>query len=312
MAPIAAVTNEGVAVRTDTERRRELLRKVRRIEITTQRTVRNYLAGAYHSVFKGQGIEFDRVRPYEAGDDVRTIDRNVTARVGRPHVKIFHEERELTVMLLVDVSKSMDFGMRRQRKTELAAELAALLAFSAIRNQDKVGCILFSDRVERVILPDKGRRHVLRVVSEILAFEPDHPGTSVGTALAYLSRLKIRQAVTFVISDFLDSGYEAPLRVANKKHELTAFVVRDPVEHHVPALGLTTIADPETGASLLLDLGTREGREWLAGRFGALDAERERVFRKYSVRSLRFSTDTRREPYAASLVAFFRRGAGRA
>ena len=195
---------------------RELIRRIRRLEIATRQVVSALLAGQYHSVFKGRGMAFSEVRPYQAGDDIRSIDWNVTARTSAPHVKVFTEERELTVVLLVDVSASEEFGSRGTRKSEMAAEVAAQIAFSAIANNDRVGLLLFSDRVEKVIPPRKGRKHVLRLVSDILSFQPQGKGTDLSLALAWLSRVTKRRTVVFVVSDFLLDAYEAPLRTDRK------------------------------------------------------------------------------------------------
>src|SRR3954451_16592113 len=206
---------------------RDLLRKIRKIEIVTERLVRDRMAGQYHSVFKGSGIAFSEVREYMPGDDIRQIDWNVSARMNEPYVKLFIEEREMTVLLLVDMSASGRFGSREQEKRELAAELAAILAFSAIRNNDRVGLIIFTDEVERFVPPKKGKKHVLRVISEILSFKPRSPRTSIGGALAFLGRIARRRAVAFVISDFLAplGSYERSLRIAARRHDLVPITV---------------------------------------------------------------------------------------
>src|SRR2546426_12701490 len=226
---------------------KEILKKVRQIEIRTNREVTDVLGGQYHSVFKGRGMEFEEVREYLPGDEIRSIDWNVTARFDHPFIKKFKEERELTVMLVVDVSASGQFGSVRQRKNELAAELAAVLAFSAIRNNDKVGVILFTDRVEKYIAQKKGRRHVLRVIREILAFEPEGKGTNLRLALDYLNRVQRRRAVCFLISDFQDEEFRKSLRVAGKRHDVVALSLRDPREEELPAVGLVELRDAETG-----------------------------------------------------------------
>jgi uncharacterized protein (DUF58 family) len=220
---------------------REIFKKVRQIEIRTNREVTDVLGGQYHSVFKGRGMEFEEVREYLPGDEVRSIDWNVTARFGHPFIKKFTEERELTVMLVVDVSASGQFGSVRQTKNELAAELAAVLAFSAIRNNDKVGLIMFTDQIEKFVPPKKGRRHVLRVVREILAFQPQGRGTDLQQALDYHNRVQPRRAVTFVVSDFQVADEESvrkKLRVASKRHDVIALSLRDPREQELPAVGL--------------------------------------------------------------------------
>src|SRR3954468_13661536 len=211
---------------------RDLLRKIRKIEIVTERLVRDRMAGAYHSVFKGRGIAFSEVREYMPGDDIRLIDWNVSARMNEPYVKLFVEEREMTVLLLVDMSASGRFGSREQEKRELAAELAAILAFSAIRNNDRVGLMLFTDEVERFVPPKKGKKHVLRVISEILTFEPRSPRTDLASVLRFVSRVALRRAVVFLISDFLApaSRYERALRIAGGRHDLIPVTVTDPLE----------------------------------------------------------------------------------
>ena len=228
---------------------KEVFKKVRQIEIRTNREVTDVLGGQYHSVFKGRGMEFEEVREYLPGDEVRSIDWNVTARFGHPFVKKFKEERELTVMLVVDVSASGQFGSVRQTKNELAAELAALLAFSAIRNNDKVGLIMFTDRIEKFVAPKKGRYHVLRVVREVLAFKPQGRGTDLPMALDYLNHIQRRRAVTFVISDFQVGDERAvlkKLRVASKRHDVIALNLRDPREEVLPAVGLVGLMEVTT------------------------------------------------------------------
>src|SRR5437867_4426795 len=245
---------------------REILKKVRQIEIRTNREVTDVLGGQYHSVFKGRGMEFEEVREYLPGDEVRSIDWNVTARFGHPYIKKFREERELTVMLVVDVSASGQFGSVRQTKNELAAELAAVLAFSAIRNNDKVGVILFTDRIEKYIAPNKGRRHVLRVIREILAFEPVGRETNLKLALDYLNHVQRRRAVSFLLSDFQDEGFLKQLRVAGKRHDLVALHVRDPREEELPAVGLVELRDAETGQRAVVDTFDRAVREAFASK----------------------------------------------
>ena len=207
---------------------KELIKKIRKLEIATRKVVSDMLAGQYQSVFKGRGMAFSEVRQYQPGDEVRTIDWNVTARMNDAYVKVFTEERELTVMLLVDVSGSKEFGSTERSKAELAAEVAAQIAFSAIANNDRVGLILFSDRVEKVVPPRKGKKHVLRVVSDILSFKPKGKGTSLNAGLDYLSRVAKRKAVTFLISDFLATGYEQALRIVSRRHDLVPVVLSDP------------------------------------------------------------------------------------
>ncbi|RJO63611.1 MAG: DUF58 domain-containing protein [Myxococcales bacterium] len=293
--------------RDDEERRRRAAR-LKAIEITTRRVVSETLAGQYHSVFKGRGLEFDQVRPYMAGDDVRAIDWNVTARAQTPYVRQYHEERELTVMLMVDCSASGQFGTRAQSKVELAAELSALLAFSAIRNNDKVGLLLFTDRVEKVILPKKGRRHVLRVVNDILSFNPEGRGTNLQAALTYLSRLKIHRAVVFLISDFLDAGFDDGLRVIGRKHDLAGFRVVDPAETRLPDLGLVPMENPETGAVEWVDTSDAAVRRHFEETWSRHEQTLTRLFRKHN---LELAPVACGEDYVPRLVAFFRRRAKR-
>jgi len=246
---------------------KEIIRKVRQIEIRTNREVTDVLGGQYHSVFKGRGMEFEEVREYQPGDEVRSIDWNVTARFGHPFIKKFKEERELTVFLVVDVSASGQFGSVDRTKNELAAELGALLAFSAIRNNDKVGLIMFTDRIEKFVAPNKGRRHVLRVVREILACQPQGKSTDLCLALDYLNRMQRQRAVSFVISDFQTTDEEQvqkKLQVTSKRHDVIALSVRDPREEVLPAVGLIELHDAETGERVLLDSFDRVVRDEFA------------------------------------------------
>jgi uncharacterized protein (DUF58 family) len=237
---------------------REVLEKVRRIEIQTRRMVTDALAGEYHSIFKGRGMEFSEVREYQVGDDIRTIDWNVTSRTGTLHVKKFTEERELTVLLLLDASGSEDFGTRSRFKREVAAEMGALLAFSAIKNNDRVGAIVFTDDVEMYVPARKGRAHVLRVIRDLLYFEPKGKRTNLSRACEYLNRVTRKRAVVFLLSDFLDRGFEKPLRVAAKKHDLISVFIADPAEQELPGIGLIELEDAETGGRLVVDTSDRE------------------------------------------------------
>ena len=281
---------------------REILRKVRRIEITTRGLVDQVFSGEYHSVFKGRGINFAEVREYDYGDDIRTIDWNVTARTGTPHVKLFEEERELTVMLLVDVSASGNFGTRERMKGDLAVEVCSLLAFSAIKNNDKVGLIIFSDGVEKFVPPRKGRRHVLRVLREMLYHEPQGRTTDLAAALEYLSRIIRRRAVVFVVSDFVSKPFEKALGVAGRRHDLIALRVRDRRESELPPVGLMELEDAETGERLVVDTSDREFRAALAAR-GAEDlAGQNRTFRRSKVDVVDLSPG---RPYLRPLMRFF-------
>src|SRR6516225_7269677 len=243
---------------------REVLRQIRRLQLKARRAVEDLLGGEYHSVFKGTGIAFEEVREYQPGDDIRTIDWNVTARMGHPFIKRFVEERELTVMLAVDCSGSHQFGTQLQQKREVAAELAAILAFSAIRNNDKVGLIEFTDRVERFVPPRKGTRHVLRLIRDVLFFQPTHRGTALGEGLDYLNRLLHRRSIVFLFSDFLDQGYERALKRTARHHDLIAVRISDPREEQLPAVGLLELEDAETGKRLLVDAGSGRVRDAFA------------------------------------------------
>jgi uncharacterized protein (DUF58 family) len=243
---------------------RDVLRQVRRLQIRARRAVEDLLGGEYHSVFKGTGIAFEEVREYQPGDDIRAIDWNVTARMGHPFIKRFVEERELTVMLLMDSSGSNRFGTRMQPRREVAAELAAILAFSAITNNDKVGLIAFTDRVEKFVPPRKGIRHVLRLIRDVLFFQPERPGTCLREALDFLNRVLHRRAIVFLLSDFLDQGFERAFQRTGKRHDLIAVPVADPAEEELPAVGLLQVEDAETGRQLLVDTANPKTREAFA------------------------------------------------
>ncbi len=288
---------------------RELLKKVRRIEITTRRVVNDVLAGQYHSVFKGRGMEFAEVREYQHGDDVRIIDWNVTARTGSPHVKVFNEERELTVILMVDASSSLSFGTRDKTKSELAAELCALLAFSAVQNNDQVGLIIFTDRVELAIPPKKGRQHVLRIIREVLHFRPQAKQTDIAEALSYLSRIHKRRAVVFLLSDFMAEGYHRAISVAGKRHDLIAVPLADPREKGLEPVGLVELEDAETGDTVVVDTRDPETRELFARMAADTDAGLQRLFRSSDLDTIPVMAG---EPYEHSLVRFFRTRARRA
>lgn len=282
---------------------REQLKAVRMIQIRTSHMVSDVFAGQYHSVFKGRGMEFAEVRHYLPGDEVRTIDWNVTARTGIPHIKRFTEERELTVMLLVDASASTRFGSVRQFKQELAAEIAALLAFSAISNNDKVGLVIFSDRIELALPPRKGNRHVLRVIREILNFVPQGRGTDIPLALDHLSKVTRRRCVTFLLSDFLAPDLRRPLRVAHRRHDLIAVVIEDPRESELPGMGLVALEDPETGDTVVVDTSDPRLRAEFSRRQSAARIERDRFLRALDIDAINLRTD---RPYTKSLLRFFR------
>lgn len=281
----------------------EQLRAVRKIQIRTSHLVSDLFAGQYQSVFKGRGMEFAEVREYLPGDDIRTIDWNVTARTGEPHVKRFVEERELTVMLLVDTSASTHFGTVKQLKSEMAAELAALFAFSAITNNDKVGLVMFSDHVELALPPRKGTRHVLRVIREVLSFSPRGRGTDISVALEYLSRVTKRRCVTFIISDFLDTRARLALKIANRRHDVVAVVLDDPRDLTLPDVGLIALEDAESGEHLLLDTGDARVRREFETRAQAVGRERDRMLRGIDVDAVSVRTD---RPYTEALLRFFR------
>ncbi len=279
------------------------MQEIRRIQIRTNHMVNDILTGQYESVFKGQGMEFKEVREYVPGDEIRLIDWNVTARTGIPHVKLLAEERELTVMLLVDASGSGRFGSVRRFKNELAAELCAVLAISAIKNNDKVGLIIFTDDVELYVPPSKGRRHVLRVIREVLFFEPKGRKTDIPGALHFLNGITKRRAVTFLVSDFMADGYEVPMRVAAKRHDLIAVVVSDPREAELPNVGLLNVRDAETDREALVDTSNASVREQYALEARKRAAERDRILRRNRVDAIHVRTD---RPYVEEIYRFFR------
>jgi len=286
---------------------KEILEKILRIDITTNRLVTDVFAGAYHSVFKGRGMEFDEVREYQPGDDVRSIDWNVTARTGFPHVKKYVEERELTVMIMVDASASVHFASTNQLKNKLAAEIAAILAFAAIRNNDKVGLLMFTDGPELYIPPKKGKSHVLRVIREVLFFKPKAKTTSLPNVLEFLTKVLRRRSTVFVISDFLDSNADytllrKSLRIANKHHDLIAITLTDPREIDLPDCGLVEVMDAETGARKVIDTTDLRLRQEYHSKAVTLVKERSRLFDTIGIDHIDISTDV---PYNKALVNFF-------
>ncbi len=281
---------------------KEILKKVRQIELRTRYLVNTVFSGEYHSVFKGRGVEFAEVREYLPGDDVRTIDWNVTARMGHPFVKVFDEERELTVMLLVDASASGDFGTVARMKGEIGVEMCALLAFSAIQNNDRVGLIIFTDEVERFIPPKKGKKHVLRVIRELYYFQPKGRGTDIASALDYLNRVTTRRSVVFLVSDFFASGYEAALKVANRRHDLVAVTVSDPREMELPDVGIVEVEDAETGEEVLIDTSDVRARRTFMNASEEARSARQRLFRSVGVDRVDVRTD---RPYIEPLMRFF-------
>jgi len=281
---------------------REILKEVRRIEISTRGLVNEVFSGEYHSVFKGRGMSFAEVREYQYGDDVRSIDWNVTARTGAPFVKIFEEERELTVMLLVDVSASGDFGTRQRLKAEVAVEICALLAFSAIKNNDKVGLVIFSDHVEKFVPPRKGRRHVLRVLRELLYHRPEGRGTDIGAALEFLAHVQRKRAVTFLVSDFRDQGFEKALAVAGRRHDVVAVRLTDARESELPPLGLVELEDPETGVRVVVNTSKPAFRSAFRSLNASRRAALDRTLRRSKVDVIDIATG---EPWVKPLMRFF-------
>lgn len=287
---------------------RDVIRRIRKLEIRTRKVVSDMLAGQYHSVFKGRGMAFSEVRQYQPGDEIRVIDWNVTARMNEPYVKVFTEERELTVMLLVDVSASKEFGSRERSKAEVAAEVAAQIAFSAIANNDRVGLILFSDRVEKVVPPRKGRTHVLRLISDILTFQPQGRGTDLSAGLTYLTRVARRKTVTFLVSDFIAHGYDKALRLVGRRHDLVPVVVADPLEQDFPRLGLVELEDPESGERFVVDTSDKRVRSRFLRLMQEVREERRRLFKKLELDHVELSTG---DDHAQALVRFFRARARR-
>lgn len=285
---------------------REILGKIRRLELRTRRLVESSFAGQYQSVFKGRGMNFEEVRPYTPGDEIRAIDWNVTARTGEPYIKKFTEEREMTVMIVLDVSASGNFGSIRESKRELAAEVAAVLAFSAIHNNDKVGLLLFSDRVELFIPPKKGRMHILRLIREMLFFQSQGRGTDLSGALEYMNKVVTRRAVVFLISDFLTGDFLRPLTVSAKRHDLVGITVIDPVEESLPDVGVILLEDPETGEQIEVDTSRKDVSKAYADLSAKRAKETQRLFGSRGVDSIVLRTDA---DYLPVLRNFFdRRG----
>ncbi|MBQ7234492.1 MAG: DUF58 domain-containing protein [Kiritimatiellae bacterium] len=288
---------------------KELMAKVGKIRILTSRLIDDQLSGDYHSTFKGQGVEFDEVRPYTVGDDVRTIDWNVTARMGVPYIKRFSEERELTVLFMVDVSGSQGYGSRGRSKMELSAEVTALLALTAIRNQDKIGLVLFSDRIVKYIPPRKGRDSVMRLVREVLAAEDGaEGGTDLAEALRFVNGVQKRRAVVFVVSDFLadEAGFEKLLRATARRHDVVCVPVSDPAESDLPDVGLVELEDPETGELVLVDTSSPSVRRAFAGKASEDRESLKRFFMKTGIDTMTLATD---RPYIEEVRALFKRRA---
>lgn len=283
---------------------RELFRKIRRIEIRTRGLVNDMFGGEYQSAFKGRGMIFSEVRPYQFGDDVRQIDWNVTARSQEPYIKIYEEEREQTLMLCVDISPSGHFGSGIARKLDMVTELSAVLAFSATKNNDKVGLVLFTDKIEKVIPPRKGRAHVLRLIQELLTTEPSGRGTDIGNAVSYVSKLLRRRSIFILISDFQSSGYEKTLRIANRKHDFVGIRIDDPLEQELPDLGLMPLRDSETGTFRVIDSSSRSVREQYRKRRINRMERLQKLFLRHRIDSITLKTNT---SYIEPVMTFFRR-----
>ena len=282
---------------------KELLKKVRKIEIKTRRFSDHVFGGEYHSTFKGRGMTFSEVRQYQYGDDVRSIDWNVTARYNEPYVKVFEEERELTLMLVVDVSGSEAFGTRSQFKKEVLTEIAATLAFSALQNNDKVGLVLFSEQIELYIPPKKGRSHILRIIRELLEFHPLSKKTAIGVALEFLSSVLKKKAIVFLLSDFMDKGYDKTLRIAAKKHDLTGIRVYDPMEKTLPNLGMVPMVDAETGRMKWINTFSKELRRSYGAQYAEQVKSFEELFKKNGAGQLNCSVE---ESYVKKLLGYFK------
>ncbi len=281
----------------------ELLKKVRKIEIKTKGLSKHLFSGEYHSMFKGRGMSFSEVRSYQYGDDVRNIDWNVTARTGAPHIKIFEEERELTMMLLVDVSRSIYYGTKEQGKSDFVVELAAVLAFAAIQNNDKVGLILYSNQIEHYIPPKKGKKHILRIIREMLNFEPKAVGTDLGQALQYLNNIIKKRSICFILSDFITEGYEKPLSLAARRHDLIAMMVYDPGEKEIPKVGLVRVQDAETGKTVIIDSSSPAFQKTYLDRFNKRLQSFKSQFTKSGVDTLLLDVS---QSYIKSLLRFFK------
>jgi len=282
----------------------ELLKKVRKIEIKTRGLSNQVFSGQYHSAFKGRGMAFSEVREYQMGDDVRSIDWNVTARTGNPFVKVFEEERELTVMMLVDVSGSGDFGSRQMMKRQMMTEICAVISFSALQNNDKVGVIFFSDRIEKFIPPKKGKSHTLRIIRELIDFTPESKGTDIGGALRYLTNAVKKRSIAFLLSDFMDKGYNDPLKIASRKHDMVAIRVHDVLEAEIPNVGLLPLTDAETGEMVWLNTSNQQVRTRLKAESLRADAEMRDIFRKSGVDMAEVRTDG---SYVKPLMNLFKR-----
>ncbi len=287
---------------------KDIFKSVRQIEIRTKGIVNNIFSGEYRSSFKGTGMEFSEVREYQYGDDIRTIDWNVSARHDSPYIKIFHEEREQTLMLMIDASGSQWFGSKYSLKYEYAIQLAAVLAFSAIKNNDKVGLCIFSDRIERFIAPRKGRTHVLRVLRELFAFQPEYRSTKISIAAEYISRILKRRSIIFMVSDFDDSGFEKELKILNQKHDFIAVSVRDMGELIVPDIGLVRVMDPETGKEKLVDFSSKTVKEQFRNYYIMQHEQSKELLKKLQIDTVELFTN---QDLVEKLMAFFHKRGSR-
>ncbi len=281
---------------------KEIIKQVRQIEIKTRGVVNEVFSGEYHSVFKGRGMEFSEVREYQIGDDIRNIDWNVTARLGHPYVKIFEEERELTLMLLVDLSGSTNFGSNKKTKQQIATEISAILAFSALKNNDKVGLILFTDTIEKFVPARKGKSHVLRIIREVLSFEPSGNKTNIKNALEFFNSTIKKRSIVFLISDFIDANYEKILKIVSKKHDLVPLVLRDSRELTIPPIGLVTIMDNETGEIRLLDTSNKTVQQQILFNLNNHEAKLKQLFKTSAIDSVFINN----ENYLKALIEFFK------
>lgn len=281
---------------------KEIIKKVRQIEIKTRGIVNEVFSGEYHSVFKGRGMEFSEVREYQIGDDIRNIDWNVTARLGHPYVKIFEEERELTLILLVDLSGSQNFGSNKKTKQQIATEISAILAFSALKNNDKVGLILFTDTIEKFVPPRKGKSHVLRIIREVLSFEPTGNKTNIKNALEFFNSTIKKRSIVFLISDFIDFNYEKIIKIVSKKHDFVPLVLRDNRELSIPPIGLVTMMDNETGEIRLLDTSNKIVQQQILFNLNNHEAKLKQLFKSSAIDSVFINN----ENYLKALIEFFK------
>jgi Uncharacterized conserved protein (some members contain a von Willebrand factor type A (vWA) domain) len=287
---------------------KDILKQVRQIEIRTRGLVNQVFSGEYHSVFKGRGMVFSEVREYQFGDDIRNIDWNVTARFGHPFIKVFEEERELTIMLLVDLSGSLNFGSAEKTKQQIAAEISAILAFSALKNNDKVGLILFTDRIEKFVPPRKGKTHVLRIIRELLSFEPSGKATNIKGALEFLNNTIKKRSIAFLLSDFMDDGYDKILRICGKKHDLIGIIMNDQREENFPNIGLVKLKDAETGKEIWVDSSDRNFNKFLKKNKEETESRRRLLFITSRLDTIEIKTNI---PYIKPLTEFFKMRAKR-